>query len=616
MNGFYRVAAASPELKVADVTFNLNEMMRLYRDAAYQGAALVLFPELSLTGASCGDLFFQERLLKRAKEAALEFAAATAGMNCAAVFGMPVRVQDALYNVAVVACEGKICGVIPKSFKENHRHFRSGHCIEKSVAFGAEYTDLMSDETVFRSGDFCFGVDFSNNLDGALSFAAGGAQMICLLDAAPETAGRSARLKRQLEAATESGFCSCAFAGASVHESTTDTVCAGNCLIAVQGKSVAQSERFCRTSQLLLADIDIAGIAAVRTNKPDFGGWQFPVEELPVPLTESPDLRYAEINAHPFDGGEEYYGDIFRIQCAGLAKRVEHTRAKTLVIGISGGLDSTLALLVCAECCKMLGRPATDIHAFTLPGFGTTGRTYQNAVGMCRELGVTLKEVNIKEACLLHFKNLGHDPAVLDVTYENVQARERTQILMDAANKTGGMVVGTGDLSEIALGWSTYNGDHMSMYSVNCTVPKTLIPKIIKHVAGEGNGELSRILLDVIDTPVSPELLPADKDDNIAQKTEDLVGPYELHDFFLYYFVNFGMEPERIAFLAEKAFEGVYSAEIIRKWLEKFIRRFFQQQFKRSCMPDGPQTGIISLSPRGGWQMPSDAMASEWLNIF
>ncbi len=616
MNGFYRVAAASPELKVADVTFNLNEMMRLYRDAAYQGAALVLFPELSLTGASCGDLFFQERLLKRAKEAALEFAAATAGMNCAAVFGMPVRVQDALYNVAVVACEGKICGVIPKSFKENHRHFRSGHCIEKSVAFGAEYTDLMSDETVFRSGDFCFGVDFSNNLDGALSFAAGRAQMICLLDAAPETAGRSARLKRQLEAATESGFCACAFAGASVHESTTDTVCAGNCLIAVQGKSVAQSERFCRTSQLLLADIDIAGIAAVRTNKPDFGGWQFPVEELPVPLTESPDLRYAEINAHPFDGGEEYYGDIFRIQCAGLAKRVEHTRAKTLVIGISGGLDSTLALLVCAECCKMLGRPATDIHAFTLPGFGTTGRTYQNAVGMCRELGVTLKEVNIKEACLLHFKDLGHDPAVLDVTYENVQARERTQILMDAANKTGGMVVGTGDLSEIALGWSTYNGDHMSMYSVNCTVPKTLIPKIIKHVAGEENGELSRILLDVIDTPVSPELLPADKDDNIAQKTEDLVGPYELHDFFLYYFVNFGMEPERIAFLAEKAFEGVYSAEIIRKWLEKFIRRFFQQQFKRSCMPDGPQTGIISLSPRGGWQMPSDAMASEWLNIF
>ena len=616
MNGFYRVAAASPELKVADVSFNLNEMMRLYRDAAYQGAALVLFPELSLTGASCGDLFFQERLLKRAKEAALEFAAATAGMNCAAVFGMPVRVQDALYNVAVVACEGKICGVIPKSFKENHRHFRSGHCIEKSVAFGAEYTDLMSDETVFRSGDFCFGVDFSNNLDGALSFAAGGAQMICLLDAVPETAGRSARLKRQLEAATESGFCACAFAGASVHESTTDTVCAGNCLIAVQGKSVAQCERFCRTSQLLLADIDIAGIAAVRTNKPDFGGWQFPVEELPVPLTESPDLRYAEINAHPFDGGEEYYGDIFRIQCAGLAKRVEHTRAKTLVIGISGGLDSTLALLVCAECCKMLGRPATDIHAFTLPGFGTTGRTYQNAVGMCRELGVTLKEVNIKEACLLHFKDLGHDPAVLDVTYENVQARERTQILMDAANKTGGMVVGTGDLSEIALGWSTYNGDHMSMYSVNCTVPKTLIPKIIKHVAGEGNGELSRILLDVIDTPVSPELLPADKDDNIAQKTEDLVGPYELHDFFLYYFVNFGMEPERIAFLAGKAFEGVYSAEIIRKWLEKFIRRFFQQQFKRSCMPDGPQTGIISLSPRGGWQMPSDAMASEWLNIF
>ncbi|MBQ8755992.1 MAG: NAD(+) synthase [Lentisphaeria bacterium] len=613
MNGFYRIAAASPELKVADVTFNLNEMMRLYRDAAYQGAAVVLFPELSLTGASCGDLFFQERLLKRAEEAALEFAAATAGMNCAAVFGMPVRAADALYNVAVVACEGKICGVIPKSFKENQRHFRSGHCIEKSVSFDGKYTSLMSDETVFRSGELCFGVNFSNNMNEALSFAAGGAQMIFLLDAAPETAGRAARLARQLEAATESGFCACALAGASVHESTTDTVCAGNCLIAVQGKSVAQSERFCRTSQLLLADIDIAGIAAVRTNKPDFGVWQFPVEELPVLLTESPDLRYAKIDAHPFDGGKEYYEDIFRIQCAGLAKRVEHTRAKTLVIGISGGLDSTLALLVCAECCKMLGRPATDIHAFTLPGFGTTGRTYQNAVGMCRELGVTLKEVNIKEACLLHFKDLGHDPAVLDVTYENVQARERTQILMDAANKTGGMVVGTGDLSEIALGWSTYNGDHMSMYSVNCSVPKTLIPNVIKHVAGEGDGELSRILLDVIATPVSPELLPADKDDNIAQKTEDLVGPYELHDFFLYYFVQYGMEPDRIAFLAEKAFEGKYTADVIAKWLKKFLRRFFQQQFKRSCMPDGPQTGIITLSPRGGWQMPSDAVCAEWL---
>ncbi|MBQ9774423.1 MAG: NAD(+) synthase [Lentisphaeria bacterium] len=613
MNGFYRIAAASPELKVADVTFNLNEMMRLYRDAAYQGAAVVLFPELSLTGASCGDLFFQERLLKRAEEAALEFAAATAGMNCTAVFGMPVRAADALYNVAVVACEGKICGVIPKSFKENQRHFRSGHCVEKSVSFDGQYTSLMSDETVFRSGKLCFGVDFSNNMNEALSFAAGGAQMIFLLDAAPETAGRAARLKKQIEAATESGFCACALAGASVHESTTDTVCAGNSLIAVQGKCVARSERFCRDSQLVFADIDIAGISVVRTNKPDFGVWQSPVEELPVLLTESPDLRYAKIDAHPFDGGKEYYEDIFRIQCAGLAKRVEHTRAKTLVIGISGGLDSTLALLVCAECCKMLGRPATDIHAYTLPGFGTTGRTYQNAVGMCRELGVTLKEVNIKEACLQHFRDLGHDPAVLDVTYENVQARERTQILMDAANKTGGMVVGTGDLSEIALGWSTYNGDHMSMYSVNCSVPKTLIPNVIKHVAGEGNGELSRILLDVIATPVSPELLPADKDDNIAQKTEDLVGPYELHDFFLYYFVQYGMEPDRIAFLAEKAFEGKYTADVIAKWLEKFLRRFFQQQFKRSCMPDGPQTGIITLSPRGGWQMPSDAVCAEWL---
>ena len=613
MYGFYRVAAASPVLKVADVTFNLNEMMRLYREAAYQGAAVVLFPELSLTGATCGDLFFQQKLLKRAKEAALEFAAATAGMGCAAIFGMPLKAEDAVYNVAVVACEGKICGVIPKSFKGNHRHFRSGHCIERSVLWGGEYMSLMSDETIFRAGDFCFGVDFSNNVDEALSFSAGGAHIIFLQDAVPETAGRSAKLKKTLATATDNGLCACVLAGAGVHESSTDTVCAGNCMIAVKGEIVAGSERFCRTSQLVFADIDMGSIAAARTGKPDFGGYQFPVEDLPIQLQECNDLRYAKIDAHPFDGGEEYYEDIFRIQCAGLAKRVEHTRAKTLVIGISGGLDSTLALLVCAECCKMLGRPATDIHAFTLPGFGTTGRTYQNAVGMCKQLGVTLKEVNIKEACLQHFKDLGHDPAVLDVTYENVQARERTQILMDAANKTGGMVVGTGDLSEIALGWSTYNGDHMSMYSVNCSVPKTLIPKIIKHVADEENSELTRHLLDVIDTPVSPELLPADKDDNIAQKTEDLVGPYELHDFFLYNFVTYGMEPEKIAFLAGKAFEGKYTADVIDKWLEKFIRRFFQQQFKRSCMPDGPQTGIISLSPRGSWQMPSDAVCSEWL---
>ena len=616
MYGFYRVAAASPVLKVADVTFNLNEMMRLYREAAYQGAAVVLFPELSLTGATCGDLFFQQKLLTRAKEAALEFAAATAGMNCTAIFGMPLKVDDFLYNVQVIACDGEICGFAELDNPALQRFFSNSFEGQKWVSIGDEMRPL-GQELLWGDDDFSFAVVSGADLETAVPqsyfLASAGAKLLLFPDAAPARAGADEERRRALLQLSRNGLCAAVFAGAGVHESTTDTVCAGDRLVAANGELIADGERFCRTSQLLFADVDIANLASARLVKPKKSIYQFAREKLPVPAPECNDLRYARIDAHPFDGGEEYYEDIFRIQCAGLAKRVEHTRAKTLVIGISGGLDSTLALLVCAECCKMLGRPATDIHAYTLPGFGTTGRTYQNAVGMCKQLGVTLKEVNIKEACLQHFKDLGHDPAVLDVTYENVQARERTQILMDAANKTGGMVVGTGDLSEIALGWSTYNGDHMSMYSVNCSVPKTLIPKIIKHVADEENSELTRHLLDVIATPVSPELLPADKDDNIAQKTEDLVGPYELHDFFLYNFITYGMEPEKIAFLAGKAFEGKYTADVIAKWLEKFIRRFFQQQFKRSCMPDGPQTGIISLSPRGSWQMPSDAVCSEWL---
>ena len=633
MFGFYRFAAVVPKLRVADVEFNVEELLRCYRLAEQEHADAVVFPELCVTGYTCGDLFFQERLLVAAEQAALRFAHETAGCRAVAVIGLPLRANEALYNVAAVVADGRICGIVPKSVLPNYRefyekrHFHSGRglcggtvCLSgEEIPFG---TDLLFD----CGGPFRFGVEICEDLwcvlPPSLHLALGGARAIFNLSAGNELASKAAYRRELVKQQSARCLAAYVLAGAGVHESTTDLVFGGHALIAENGRLAAENTRFERVSNLVYADVDLERIGAARLSESSFNDNVLPesVKFRTIVLPEaagSPDCRYAKIARRPFVPEEaadrrERCREIFDIQCAGLAKRVEHTQAKTMVIGVSGGLDSTLALLVAAECCKLLNRPASEIIAYTMPGFGTTGRTYNNAVKLCKLLGTTLREVDIKAACLQHFHDIGHDPAVHDTAYENVQARERTQILMDVANKSGGMVIGTGDLSEIALGWSTYNGDHMSMYAVNCSIPKTLIRFLIETTAERSEPELAAVLRDVIDTPVSPELLPADGTGAISQKTEELIGPYELHDFFLYHFIKYGAEPEKIRFLAETAFAGVYTPEVIERWLATFLRRFFRQQFKRSCIPDGPKVGTIALSPRGDWRMPSDASDAVW----
>lgn len=633
MFGFYRLAAAVPKLKVADVAFNIEELLRCFRRAEEHGADAVVFPELCVTGYSCGDLFFQKQLQASAEKAALAFASKTAGSRTVAVIGLPFRRGDALYNVASVVADGAIRGIVPKSVLPNYRefyekrHFCSGRgrinetarMDGREIPFGA---DLLFD----GGAEFCFGVEICEDLwsvlPPSLYLALGGARAVFNLSAGDELAGK-AEYRRDL-VRQQSARCLSAYvlAGAGVHESTTDLVFGGHALIAENGRMVAENRRFDRDSSLICADVDFQRIGAARLSESSFNDNPLPdgmrFRRIPLPeASGSPDLRYAGIPRHPFvpENASDRRGrcrEIFDIQCAGLAKRLAHTHAKTMVIGISGGLDSTLALLVAAECCRLLDRPSSDILAFTLPGFGTTGRTRRNAMNLCRLLGTTFREADIKEACMQHFRDIGHDPAICDTTYENAQARERTQILMDVANKTGGLVIGTGDLSEIALGWSTYNGDHMSMYAVNSSIPKTLIRFLIETTAEREAPELAAVLRDVIDTPVSPELLPADDGGTILQKTEELIGPYELHDFFLYHFIKYGAEPEKILFLAKTAFAGTYPPETIGRTLALFVRRFFRQQFKRSCMPDGPKVGTIALSPRGDWRMPSDASDALW----
>ncbi len=627
MFGFYRLAAAVPVLRVADVEFNEKAILASCRIAAEQGADAVVFPELSLTGSSCGDLFFQEKLLQEAKEAACRIARATQNLPLIAVFGLPLVCGGRIYNVAAVAAAGTLCGIVPKtvSGKDDRRYFVSGTDLNcDSIQLGGELIPFGTDLLFGAGEELVFGIEFGSELRSVLppsSFLApAGACAIFTLAAEAEVA-TSGNFRREL-VKQQSARCISAYllTSAGIHESTTDSLFAGHSLIATNGQLCAENQRFNRESGLIFADIDFAALQALRRAENSFR--ENPVPELrriPLPAVQGcTDFKYAAISAHPFipeDIAEcrERCEEILAIQCGALAKRIEHTQSKTLLIGISGGLDSTLALLVAAKCCEMLKRPASAIRALTMPGFGTSGRTKNNAVTLCKLLGVQLDEVDIKAACLLHFKDIGHDPAVLDTAYENVQARERTQILMDLANKSGGLVIGTGDLSEIALGWSTYNGDHMSMYAVNCSIPKTLIPVLIEHTAKSASPELAAVLRDVIATPVSPELLPAAADGSINQKTEDLVGPYELHDFFMYHFVRNGAPPEKIQVLAENAFQGAYDAAVIQKWLKTFLKRFFQQQFKRSCMPDGPKVGTIALSPRGDWRMPSDAMSSLWL---
>jgi NAD+ synthase (glutamine-hydrolysing) len=625
-NGFVRVAAAIPELRVADCAFNVKQMADLVRRAEEEKVQVVSFPELSITAYTCADLFFQQQLLADAENALKELQLLTFSTTAVVIVGMPMRIQSQLFNTAVVLQGGHVLGVVPKMHLPNNNEFYEKRWFASAVDTTVQ-TVLFSGEEVpfgtnllFSDGKFSFGIELCEDLwvpiPPSSQHALHGADIIFNLSATNELIGKHLYLRQLIEQQSARCIAGYVYSSAGAGESTTDVVYAGNGLIAENGKIVAASERFLFEPQLVVSEIDIERLQADRLRNTNYTNDKSPQIYRLVKLEDAHFTRFdlkRIFDKHPFvppiSTRKESCHEIFSIQVGGLAKRWKHTGAETIVIGISGGLDSTLALLVCVKTADKLGYDRKRIIGITMPGFGTTDRTYNNAVNLMKSLGITLLEISIKEACLQHFSDINHNPDEHDVTYENTQARERTQILMDIANKRNGLVIGTGDLSELALGWATYNGDHMSMYAVNSGVPKTLVRYLVSFAAHQLDDASEMILRDVLDTPVSPELLPADENGDIAQKTEDIVGPYELHDFYLYYFIRFGFSPEKILFLAQNAFSGTYSAEIIEKWLKIFLRRFFAQQFKRSCIPDGPKVGSINLSPRGDWRMPSDAIA-------
>ena len=633
MHGFYRISACVPRLKVADVRFNVEQIKQLAEEAASSASSAVLFPELAVTGYSCADLFHNSALLDEAERGIAELAASLPENTIHAV-GCPVRFRGRLFNAAVILQNGAVLGVVPKLNLPNYRefyekrYFSSGKGLRGEVFRFAGFDSVpFGEDLIFDvSPEFRIGIEICEDMwvviPPSSRLALNGANLILNLSASNELVGKADYRRELVRGQSARCVAAYAYVSAGVHESTTDTVCGGHAVIAENGSVLLDSDRFFRDGRCVSADVDLRRICAARLSDSPYANsveMESPsaCRMIPAsPVPEPADLRRT-VEPHPFVPADEADRDrrcreIFSIQSAGLARRVEHTAARKLVIGISGGLDSTLALLVCVETMKLLNRPPEDVIAVTMPGFGTTGRTYNNAVGLCRLLGTELREISIRDACLEHFRNIGHDPETHDVVYENSQARERTQILLDIANKEAAIAVGTGDLSESAMGWCTYNGDHISMYSVNCSVPKTLIRFLITWIGEHSSDEVRAILQDIIDTPVSPELLPAAKDGSIRQKTEDIIGPYEVHDFFLYHFLKYGAAPEKMLFLAEHAFAGNHSPDRLRIWLKTFLRRFFSQQFKRSCMPDGPKVGTISLSPRGDWRMPSDASSALW----
>jgi len=632
--GFLRVAAVVPPVTVGNPAENKTEILRLIGQANKQLAGVVVFPELSLTGYTCADLFHQTVLLRQA-EAALHFLLKnTENIPVLAAVGLPVASDNQLFNCAALIYRGRILGVVPKTFIPNYNEFYEKRWFASSVTRTSNDVTLCGQtvpfgENLLFSDDtsaLCIGVELCEDLwvpvPPSSIHALNGANLILNLSASNELVGKSEyrrELVRQQSARLYAGY---VYASAGEGESTTDVVFGGHAMIAENGAILAQS-RFPDGSSLLVGDIDLEKLQNDRRKfnsfmaRPD----ERPYHRISFSLESACAKRSARpIDPRPFVPGEKEERElrcreILKLQSTGLSQRMKKTGIKRAVVGISGGLDSTLALLVTAQAVRSLGLPPENVIGITMPGFGTTGRTYQNSLALMRELGVTVREIPIKDACLTHFRDIGHDPAVLDVTYENVQARERTQILMDIANKEGGLVVGTGDLSELALGWATYNGDHMSMYAVNASVPKTLVRYLVGYYADMvAEGRARDTLIDILNTPVSPELLPPDPDGSIAQRTEDIVGDYELHDFFLFHMLRNGFSPKKIHFLACAAFEGVYDSGTILRWLKVFYRRFFSQQFKRSCLPDGVKVGSVCLSPRGDWRMPSDASAALWLS--
>lgn len=638
-NGFVKVAAAVPAVKVADCEYNTLQIENIIAQAEGKGVEIIVFPELCITGYSCQDLFRQSLLLEQVEASMLMLLDFTRNLDIISIVGLPVVVGDMLLNCAAVIQKGDLLGLIPKTYLPNYsefyekRWFASSQDLQPTeIRFAGNKILVTPQPTLFKTCDgVLFGIEICEDVwapaPPSNRLALAGADMTFNLSASDELIGKHKYLKSllsQQSARTISGYI---YSGCGFGESSQDVVYAGNAFIYENGQLLAEGERFSFKPQVIISQIDIEKLRSERRNNSTYVNAQREHDARIVNAHTTVAQRDFElirdVDPHPFIPGQEDMGtscnEIFSIQVAGLAKRLVHTNCKTVVLGISGGLDSTLALLVCVKTFDKLGWSRKGIVGVTMPGFGTTDRTHNNAVTLMESLGVTIREVSISAAVEQHFKDIGHDMSVHDVTYENSQARERTQILMDLGNQLGGLVIGTGDLSELALGWATYNGDHMSMYGVNAGIPKTLIRHLVQYVAESVDDTSRETLLDIIDTPVSPELIPADEDGNIRQKTEELVGPYELHDFFLYYVLRFGFRPLKIFMLASKAFNGnnsgttFYDDATIKKWLTIFLRRFFSQQFKRSCLPDGPKVGSVSLSPRGDWRMPSDASSTLWL---
>lgn len=642
-NGFFRIASAVPSVKVADVDFNIASIYDMLQCFVEEHVQLAVFPELCITGYTCGDLFHNETLLDAAKRGLLELAEKTAQMPLTFVVGLPMTVNGSLYNCAAVVGGGEVQCLIPKTYLPNYNEFYEKRWFASAptdtsytmpdlgtmMPFGSKC--LVQVDRVYVAVEIC--EDLWTPVPPSSLHALAGAEVIVNLSASDALIGKLGYIKKLVSQQSARNLCAYAYAAAGFGESSTDLVFDGIALIAENGTMLAENTRWTTHPQSVIADVDIEAIRRDRKHLMSFNdskqrladnlkGYTLSCVSLRDEYNQATDL-IRHIDPRPFvpstaSGLDERCEEIINIQSAGLSKRLAHTRCKSLVVGISGGLDSTLALLVAVNAFRLLGLDTKGIVGVTMPGFGTTGRTHANAIKLMELLGVTSEEISIVKSVNQHFEDIGHDASVHDVTYENCQARERTQILMDLANKTGGMVLGTGDLSELALGWATYNGDHMSMYGVNAGVPKTLVRHLVNWFAmkahREENIELYTTLADIVDTPISPELIPADENGNIKQKTEDLVGPYDLHDFFLYYMLRYGFSPTRVLFMAENAFDGVYDRATILKWMREFYRRFFQQQFKRSCLPDGPKVGSVCLSPRGDWRMPSDACATLWLN--
>ena len=631
--GFVRVGAVVPKLKVADTEFNCNEIIKQIEIASNNKIQIAVFPELCITGYTCQDLFEQDILLEEAEKSLDKILEYTNNLDIICIIGMPIKAENQLFNTAVVIQKGRILGIVPKTFIPNYSEFYEKRWFASSKNTNTKEIEILGQKVPFgidllfkdkANNEICFGIEICEDVwavePPSNKLALLGANIIFNLSASNEVIGKKEyrrELVKMQSAKTISGYVYCS---SGVNESTSDVVFSGDSMIFENGSCLANNSRFDFESNMIFTEIDTKRLSNDRRKNTSFMGNPVDLEyrEIEINIPDNIENLKREYSKTPFVPEDkkkisEICEEILNIQSYGLAKRLLHTNINKTVIGISGGLDSTLAFLVIIKAYEILNLPKENIIAITMPGFGTTSRTHNNSMKLINEYGATFREINITKSSLQHFEDIGHDKNIKDVTYENAQARERTKILMDIANKENGLVVGTGDLSELALGWCTYNGDHMSMYAVNASIPKTLVKYIIKWVAENSKEECKNIINDILDTPISPELLPPDEKGNIEQKTEEQVGPYILHDFFLYHFLRYGAEPKKIYILACKTFKQDFKEEEIKHWLQVFIKRFFTQQFKRNCMPDGPKVGTVSLSPRGDLRMPSDANYNIWL---